>query len=970
MTGARVHGLPPGVDFPAALARGLRSRWPDPAALAGVTLWVNSAGMRRRVLAALAAQGAVLLPRVHLVTELAEAIPHPGLPQAEPPLRRRLQLAQMIAALIARDPGLAPRSALFDLAESLAALMDEMAGEGVAPQALAALDVSDHSAHWARTQAFLGIAAEYLGPALTRDSEGRRRILAEALPDIWARTPPQGPQIVAGSTGSRGATALLMQAVAALPQGHLVLPGFDFDLPAPVWAALDDALTAEDHPQYRYRLLLDRLALTLGDVAPWDNTPAPNPARNALVSLALRPAPVTDQWITEGAQLRDLPRACDGLTLIEAPSPRAEALAIALVLREALARGQAAALMTPDRDLARRVAAALDRWGITPDDSAGRPLGLSPPGRLLRQVAGLMGARVASDQVMALLKHPLVHAGAGRGDHLRLTRELELTLRRKGPAFPGPEMLRAFGASLPEGTAWGGWLAAVMAVFDVPANDDLETHVHRHIALTEALVAGSAGGDATELWAEAAGQGARALVDAVQAEAGHGGPMSPGDYAALLDQLMSGAQVRDSVAAHADVQIWGSREARENHAPLLVMGGLTDGTWPALPPPDPWLNRQMRVKAGLLLPERRIGLAAHDFQQAIAAPCVVLSRAKRNDEAETTPSRWLNRLLNLVQGLPDQGGDTALKAMRARGQHWLDMAARLDVPDMVQDPAPRPAPAPPVARRPAELPVTSIETLIRDPYAIYARYVLRLRALDPLRQAPDARLRGSVLHKIMEAHARGAPHANPRAALETAARQVLAAQVPWPAARALWLQRLMRVADWFIAFEAKAGGQPVVMEQAGAMTLPALGFTLTARPDRIDRLSGGGLHLFDYKTGTPPTPDQQRYYDKQLLLTAAIVAHGGFRGLEPPEVAGASYVGLGATPKVETVDVSSGALDLAMAELADLIAHWRRPERGYPSRRSKFKVRFEGEYDHLARHGEWDDSAVPLVIPVGDHGDG
>ena len=127
--------------------------------------------------------------------------------------------------------------------------------------------------------------------------------------------------------------------------------------------------------------------------------------------MALRPAPVTDQWRPEGPSLGPLGPAAEGVTLVEAPSPRAEALAIALRLRRAAEDGVRAVLVTPDRGLARQVSAALDRWGILPDDSAGVPLHLSPPGRLLRQIARLCCERVTIEGLLSLLKHPLVHSG-------------------------------------------------------------------------------------------------------------------------------------------------------------------------------------------------------------------------------------------------------------------------------------------------------------------------------------------------------------------------------------------------------------------------------------------------------------------------------------------------------------------------------------------------------------------------------
>ena len=94
---------------------------------------------------------------------------------------------------------------------------------------------------------------------------------------------------------------------------------------------------------------------------------------------------------TGRASRRDLPAATAGLTLARSARRRGiEALAIALRLRAAVQEGRRAALISPDRELTRQVAAALDRWGIEPDDSGGTPLHQTPPGRL-RQVADLRG---------------------------------------------------------------------------------------------------------------------------------------------------------------------------------------------------------------------------------------------------------------------------------------------------------------------------------------------------------------------------------------------------------------------------------------------------------------------------------------------------------------------------------------------------------------------------------------------------
>ena len=372
----RIFGSAPGVDFAQGLFSGLEQRGSklSPSEWARVEIYVNTTRMQRRIRAVFDDGPARLLPRIRLITDLADDPVSLALPPAVSPLTRRLELSQFVAKLLEKEPDLAPRAALYDLSDSLAKLMDEMQGEGVSPDTIAELDVSDQSGHWDRALQFLNIITPFFGEANEQpDKEARQRLVIEALAQEWAETPPTHPIIIAGSTGSRGATALFMQAVAKLPQGAIILPGYDFDLPDQVWDAMDDNMTAEDHPQFRFRNLMGLIGFDQNDVHPWTTEKPGNPMRNALVSLSLRPAPVTNQWLTDGPKLGDLIAATDRLTLVEASSPRAEAETIALRLRQAAEDGITAALISPDRMLTRQVTAALDRWDIKPDDSAGTP---------------------------------------------------------------------------------------------------------------------------------------------------------------------------------------------------------------------------------------------------------------------------------------------------------------------------------------------------------------------------------------------------------------------------------------------------------------------------------------------------------------------------------------------------------------------------------------------------------------------
>ena len=968
----KLFGLPPGVDFPKALVDGLCTHFKTypPDALARSHIIVNTERMRRRIRQLFSAKSDILHPKVHVLTDLSGFATDLELPVAPSSLKNRFELIALIDKLLQSQPDLAARSALFDLADSLASLIDEMQGEAVDPAAISALNVSDQSGHWQRMQAFLGIAQTYLDTRQTEpDKEGLQRKIVNHLAAKWIKNPISEPVIIAGSTGSRGTTLELMKAVAQLPQGSILLPGFDFDMPQPAWNDLAEALSAEDHPQYRFYNLLSILGQTPDQVEHWPiGDAAPHP-RTALVSLALRPAPVTDCWLAEGPKLANLAQATESMTLLEAPNTRHEALAIALRLRQAAEEGQTAALITPDRQLTRQVTAALDRWGILPDDSAGIPLPLTPPGRFLRHVCGLLAGPLTTAQLLALLKHPLTHTGSARGDHLLLTRELELHLRKKAIPYPDTEILKQWAASHPHdiATEWAEWAIRCFTGQNTDGQSAFCDFFDQHIRQAELIAAGCQPLPEEEtgtLWAKKAGQEACAVINDIKAASAHAGIMSVQDYSQIFNGVLNQKEVRDHDTPHPHLLIWGTLEARVQGADLVILGGLNETSWPQAPSPDPWLNRRMRHAVGLLLPERRIGLSAHDFQQAVAAKNVWITRSVRSDDAETVPSRWLNRLNNLLSGLTDNGGPQALDAMQDRGARYLAFVDQFEACEP-RAPATRPAPRPPLSARPTKISVTDIKSLIRNPYAIYAKHVLKLLPLGPLDQAPDAKLRGIIAHSIMENFIKNwtsSPSKDRVNQFLEIARTTLDQNVPWAVSRIFWQTRMQKIAADLIVKETdrQRHSEPAAFERFGELAIEGLNFTLTAIADRIDQAEDGRLRIYDYKTGTPPTPDQQRVFDKQLYLMAAIAEQGGFKEIDSAPVATAAFIGIGGKYKEQIAPFDDEPLDSAWEKFKDLIASYQSYEQGYSARRALFSVKDFSDYDQLSRFGEWTLSDTPV----------
>jgi len=971
----RCFGIPVGADFFKVFLDGLRQRLvkAPPEAMAQVQVFVNSRRAARRLQALFLDGPATFLPRISVIDALAtDPLADALLPAPVSPLYRRVELARIIAALLDADPSLAPRSAIFDLADSLANLMDEMHGEGVSADAFERLDISNHAAHWERSLTFLRILAPFFNDAEQPDHDARQRLVIEYLVGKWAKSPPRHPVLVAGSTGSRGATALLMRAVAELPQGAVILPGFDLHTPCATLLNEAGEITAPDHPQAGLWHFMRTLGSGDTDCSQWCAGTAANSTRNRLVSLALRPAPVTDHWLKEGPRLDGLDHACRDISLIEAPSQRLESLAIALRLRKAAEDGQRATLISPDRQLTRLVTAALARWNILPDDSAGRPLALTPPGVFLRLTAGVRGRGISTDALLALLKHPLTHSAGGRNEHLLRSRDLELRLLRGGPPRIDFQAIQTWGAQRSKDTGavrWAVWLEDTLG--QTAAGPDgrapLADHVNAHLALAEALAKGPDPDGDSALWQEAAGNEAQRIITELQSAASAGGGVTAEEYESLLQGVLGTADVRDSVLRHGLISIWGPREARLLGDDLVILAGLNEGVWPRIPAPDPWLNRAMRRDAGLLLPERQIGLSAHDFQMALGAKTVILSRALRDSEAPTVASRWLIRLTNLLSGI-GAGGAQALSDMRARGAALVDLARAFERPRMDLAPALRPAPRPPLEMRPARLSVTQIKTLIRDPYTIYARNILRLRPLEALHMVPDALVRGRAVHAVMEAFVSAVEkdHQVDPARLLAIAAKIFETEAPWPATRRLWLARMTRIADWIAKGEQtrQMHATPVALERSGEITLPDGLFTLTCKADRIDRTPDGQAIIYDYKTGKPPSKAQITHFDKQLPLEGAMAVRGAFRDLPPMPVAQLFYIGLGSTPESRAVDIAEGQIEAAWQGLQRLIAAYRRPETGYVARARMEKRTDPSDYDHLSRRGEWDDSDAPIARDV------
>jgi len=976
----RVFKLPIGVDFSTAFVDGFfaHCKGMTPAQVSKILIFVNSQRARRRISDLLTQRGAFLLPKIRVVTEIDKDFGlNLHLPPAVSTVERRLALASLVAALIDKEKGIAARGSVFALADSLSALVDEMLGEDVAFEALETLSFNEGSEYWNRSLQFLKILTQYWSSKESIDPQARQKAIVNALDDLWNTTPHTDPIIVAGSTGSRKTTAVFMRLVSRLPNGAVILPGVDTQMPRDVETLLAQPKNNDDHPQSMLARFTSSLDLQLCDLPSWQETSVFNQARNRITSLALRPAPVTDQWMREGPDLiSELPPASQDISLILASSPMEEATSIAACLRKAAQDQKTAVLISPDRMLTRRVTATLKRWKILPDDSAGAPLHLTPIGLFLRLTAQTLITPLDPASFLALTKQPLCHSADGRNEHLRQTRQLEMAslgrdrpILRGGPPLVSFELLGEWAQTQSSDIiAWVEWFTLALNNSADTAQRTMADWMQIHLALAERLHQG-VGQAASDLWENEEGKAAYTALKTFDGNAYANDVLwSAADYAAFLNGLLTDAPLRNSVRPHPYIVILGTLEARVQGADLVILGGLNEGIWPKKPAPDPWLNRSLRKQLGLLLPERNTGLSAHDFQQAFAQKEVVISRALRDGESPTVASRWVTRLENLMTGLGDVGTN-AWAQIGLRGDSFITLARHLDRPKSKIEKAKRPAPVPDKTIYPRKLSVTQIKTLIRDPYAIYARSILDLKPLNDYASEPDYMLRGTVLHAVIEAflsQAENTPDLLSVDKLLSVARQVLDDRVPWAAERELWYARLARVADSLTAKEQARTetGTMIAQEIQGRREVTELDFMLSCQADRIDRLENGDLVIYDYKSGDAPTVAQTKKFDKQLYLEAAIAQAGGFKDLAPATVAHLEYISLKNPEKPVCPPINDEPTDTIWQQFTELLVAQFQGETGYGARMKMEKDEDISDYDHLSRLGEWDPSDDPDVRPV------
>jgi len=992
-----IHNIPAGIPFARALVTGIMALADDPADLASALVLVPSRRAARALRLAfleVKADTAMLLPRLVPIGDVDDDDPalfshdfhQPlgsgqsdaiadvvALPPAINPSRRQILLARLLSgfSLGGQRPTF---SQAMMLARALADLLDQVASTGADLAQLRGMLPDRFSQHWQDILALLNILIDrwpdILAAEGVMDGAVRREVLAQARIASWRSCPPEGLVVVAGSTGTFASTRDLIACVADLPRGYVVLPGLDDEAIAQ-WPEISrDA----GHPQHQLAQLLAHLEVGPEAVTQWPELPVGRPIcarRRDLMRAVFAPASLTAQWRTLAADRPDLSAdSLDGLEVIECPDRTVEATLVAMALRETLESPErTAALITPDRALAEAVIIALRRWGIDVDDSAGTPLSQCSAGGFLQLLANALAADFAPVALLALLKHPLASGGIQRSDFQAKLGVIERAVLRGHRPGAGLDGLISSLVNHPELAAFvrthvQAPLADIIAIWkgSVPSLGNLASGLAQaaeHLAARAMTADGACDPDdgALHLWDGFDGAAAAEIMRDLAAEGGDAG-IDPVEFPMILGQLFAEKPVRRRWPIHPRLAVLGPVEARMQSADRLILAGFNEGNWPPRLASDPWMNGEMRQAIGLPSRNWRTGLSAHDVYMAIASPEVIVTRAVREGDAVTAPSRWLQRLEAVLASL-------GLTAALNRGADRLAWVSQL-TPDQQMVPQTRPRPCPPVAARPRQFSATEVDSWISDPYSIYAKRVLGLRQLDPVDRPPDAALRGNLVHDALAAFIErfpsGALPDNALAELEAIGKSVFRPQWHEPGVRYFWWPRFLAVAGWFVSQERQRRKMLMTShaEVEGRVTIagPAGPVTFTARADRVDQDSDGGLHIIDYKTGSVPTAAQVSAGRRtQLLVESLIAAKGGFDDLKAGPVRAMEYWQLsgrrGRIASQSSVMPDAWTADETRDRLIHLVELFDRPETAYPSEPDRKYAPAYSPFRHLARIAEW-----------------
>ncbi len=817
------------------------------------------------------------------------------------------------------------------LSQQLCGFLDQVQSERLSLSEMKDLVPEAYAVHWQKNLDFLNVISQQWPRILESidkvDPMQRVHLLLEKQTKAWEETPTHDYVIAAGSTGSHKTTAKLLDVIARLPNGTVVLPGLDqsYDV--------DTSDIKPTHPQYGLRALLSFMEVNYRDVSVFQGCAqqgqTPSSEKVTYVNQLMR-----DEY-------HCLPQGEKGLKVVSCATLEEEASVISLYLRDALEKKdiKKAALISMNDDLKGRVQQRLKKWGVDVYMNEGQKLEDLSKGVYLILTARLLFEEFSPHVLMAVLKHPLSRLCFESKEIMYIEQQLV-----RGHVY---DSLSSF---LEKNSAEN--LLAIQSLSsafnDVASDLDVQNFSKKssaHLVFSEKMLSNHFDKTGERLWVDEEGQALSSLFEVLLKNAQGLGRVNGAGYVDFISKIFSSQKMAPPSRKLDKIVLLGPLEARLQKFDLTILGGMNEGVWPPDLSENIWLSKSMRASFGLLTPERRVGLAAHDFVQFSAGKNVILTRAEKEMGRSSVPSRWLSKVLKSDPALLD----LSFVYLSRRLHHQVD--------GLSFGP---PEPVPPIHVRPRSYSVSDVALLTNNPYAFYVHRILKLSPLQPMDSQIGALERGILIHDIfrefVETYHQKWP-GDPYSALLEVAKKYFDSISEENEVTVFWWQQFKQMAKWFVEQEARRQSdvQTSHAEIKGEF-MTDLEILIKAKADRIDVFKDGRVEIIDYKTGMPPRKgDVQTGMAPQLPLEAWILQEGGFPKVRPSQNIVLSYWKVGKESKADSFEkdvpgIVEATKDLFYA-LMSFFVNQKSPFLAYPH--GIPDVSFHGEYDHLARVKEW-----------------
>ncbi|MFN7039072.1 MAG: double-strand break repair protein AddB [Alphaproteobacteria bacterium] len=761
------------------------------------------------------------------------------------------------------------------LAIELASFLADLQKEQIDLKNLHTVFPEDLAEHWQNIMSFLQIISiewpKILEERKLLDPIIRRNKIIEYRAKSWAKNPPEYRIIAAGSTGSMPSTAQLLKVIANLPKGMVVLPALDNFIDDISWENID-----EFHPQNTLKNLLNFFEIDrkqVKELTPTNYKENVNYSRSLFMSEIMRPANTSNKWINiKQLEIGTL----KGVSWINCENMQQEASVISLILREVLeTKDKTAALVTTDKELAKRVAILIRKWNIEIDYSEGEKLSHTPLGVYMRLIIEMAKSNFASVQLLAILKHPLTNLGFNRSEFRKFIAELEIVTLRGIRVQVGlnniKETIKIYNHDylitiIDRLEEYSSKFVSLFKEKSISFDEIFEAHIE----LAEKMAFNE---QSTGLWNSISGEQLNEFFTELRVYGKSLGRINPFEYNQIFDNLMIGQTFRKPYGMHPRLAILTPIEARMHNFDMLVLGALNEGVWPKYPESGPWISRKMRKEIGLSMPEKKIGQSAHDFFSLSQASEVIFTRSLKVEGTLTVASRWLQRLETVLKGVGIKANSFNVKPW----DKWIEM---LNTPKEIVS-ITSPAPKPDICFRPTQFSVTQIEKLIRDPYSIYASQILKLKNFNDIDSEPKAADFGNFIHKALELFVsyKNTDNESEYEILMKCGIKALDDLFDKPLIKNIWWPRFERISYWFLQSSNPSNKHKIYSEVSGKceFKIDNASYILTTKADRIEIDEFNNFHIIDYKTGNLPDRSSiLKGVSSQMILEALIGKKGGY----------------------------------------------------------------------------------------------